>query len=58
MGSSVSNPKFMEYGMDKEDIVLVDMSLVPLKIFFPILIAKYATGPRPLKMFYNAVPFR
>lgn len=58
MGSSVSNPKFMEYGMDKEDIVLVDMTLIPIKIIFPIFIAKYATGPTPLKMFYNVVPFR
>lgn len=58
MGSSVSNPKFMEYGMNKEDLVLVDMSLIPIKIIVPIFIAKYAIGPRPLQMFYNVVPFR
>lgn len=58
MGSTISNPKFMEYGVHKEDIALVDMSLFPIRIIIPILISKYTTGPTPLKMFYKTVPYR
>lgn len=58
LGSYVSNPKFMEYGVAKEDIALVDMSLIPIRIIIPIIVSKYTTGPRPLAIFYNSVPYR
>ncbi|XP_060865918.1 acetyl-coenzyme A transporter 1-like isoform X2 [Metopolophium dirhodum] len=58
MGSFVSNPKFMEYGVAKEDMALVDLSLIPIKIFIPILISKFTSGPRPLKILYKTVPYR
>lgn len=58
MGSFVSNPKFMEYGVAKEDMALVDLSLIPIKIFIPILISKYTSGPKSLKILYNTVPYR
>ncbi|XP_015372739.1 PREDICTED: acetyl-coenzyme A transporter 1-like [Diuraphis noxia] len=58
MGSFVSNPKFMEYGVAKEEMALVDLSLIPIKIFIPILISKYTSGPRPLKILYKTVPYR
>ncbi|XP_027840968.2 acetyl-coenzyme A transporter 1-like [Aphis gossypii] len=57
MGTSVSNPKFMEYGVEKESMALVDLSLIPIKIFIPIFIAKYTCGPRPLKILYTTVPY-
>lgn len=57
MGTSVSNPKFMEYGVEKESMALVDLSLIPIKIFIPIFIAKYTSGPRPLKILYTTVPY-
>ncbi|XP_025202719.1 acetyl-coenzyme A transporter 1-like [Melanaphis sacchari] len=57
LGTSVSNPKFMEYGMTKESIALIDLSLIPIKIFIPIFIAKYTSGPRPLKILYKTVPY-
>uniref|UniRef100_A0A2S2P8P5 Acetyl-coenzyme A transporter 1 n=1 Tax=Schizaphis graminum TaxID=13262 RepID=A0A2S2P8P5_SCHGA len=57
MGTSVSNPKFMEYGVAKEAMALVDLSLIPIKIFIPIFIAKYTSGPRPLKILYKTVPY-
>ncbi|XP_022175893.1 acetyl-coenzyme A transporter 1-like [Myzus persicae] len=58
MGSFVSNPKFMEYGVAKEDMALVDLSLIPIKICIPILISKYTSGPRPLKILHKTVPYR
>ncbi|KAL4097361.1 hypothetical protein QTP88_022150 [Uroleucon formosanum] len=58
MGSFVSNPKFMEYGVAKEDMALVDLSLIPMKIFIPILISKFTSGLRPLKILYKTVPYR
>lgn len=53
----MSNPKFMEYGVEKESMALVDLSLIPIKIFIPIFIAKYTSGPRPLKILYTTVPY-
>jgi PAT family acetyl-CoA transporter-like MFS transporter 1 len=57
MGTSVSNPKFMEYGVAKEAMALVDLSLIPIKILIPIFIDKYTSGPRPLKILYKTVPY-
>jgi len=58
LGSTVSNPKFMEYGVAKEDIAMIDMSLIPIRIFIPILVSKYTSGPKSLRIFYKTVPFR
>jgi len=48
----------MEYGVEKEDIALVDMSLIPMRIFIPVALSTYTTGPKPLKIFYKTVPYR
>uniref|UniRef100_A0A2S2QWK0 Acetyl-coenzyme A transporter 1 n=1 Tax=Sipha flava TaxID=143950 RepID=A0A2S2QWK0_9HEMI len=58
LGTYVSNPKFMEYGVEKEGIVVVDMTLIPIKIITPLIIARFTTGPRPLEIFYKTVPYR
>jgi PAT family acetyl-CoA transporter-like MFS transporter 1 len=48
----------MEYGVEKEGIVVVDMTLIPIKIITPLIIARFTTGPRPLEIFYKTVPYR
>ncbi|XP_050523096.1 acetyl-coenzyme A transporter 1-like isoform X2 [Daktulosphaira vitifoliae] len=55
---AVAIPKFQEYGVDKDTIVLVELSLYPVEMFATYVIAKYVVGPKPLSLFMKTMPHR
>ncbi|XP_043925824.1 acetyl-coenzyme A transporter 1-like [Protopterus annectens] len=55
---SVTGLKLVEEGVPKEQLALLAVPMVPLQILLPLAISKYTAGPRPLDIFYKAMPYR
>ncbi|XP_017778202.1 PREDICTED: acetyl-coenzyme A transporter 1 [Nicrophorus vespilloides] len=55
---SVMTLKLVEAGIPKERLGLLAVPLIPLQIALPLVIAKYTTGPKPLKVYTKAIPYR
>nr|XP_005987354.1 PREDICTED: acetyl-coenzyme A transporter 1 isoform X2 [Latimeria chalumnae] len=55
---AVTGLKLVEEGVPKEQLALLAVPMVPLQILLPLIISKYTAGPRPLDIFYKAMPFR
>ncbi|XP_054715943.1 acetyl-coenzyme A transporter 1-like isoform X2 [Uloborus diversus] len=55
---AVTGLKLIEAGVQKENLALFAVPMVPLQILLPFLISKYTAGPRPLSVFLTAYPFR
>ncbi|XP_050523115.1 acetyl-coenzyme A transporter 1-like isoform X2 [Daktulosphaira vitifoliae] len=55
---AVSYPKFLEYGIDRDNIVLVDLSMYPIEMFVIYFIAKHTIGPKPMSLFIKIMPYR
>ncbi|KAK7152304.1 hypothetical protein R3I94_008588 [Phoxinus phoxinus] len=55
---AVTGLKLIEAGVPKAQLALLAVPMVPLQILLPLVISKYAAGPRPLDIFYKAYPIR
>ncbi|XP_074046898.1 acetyl-coenzyme A transporter 1 [Macrotis lagotis] len=55
---AVTGLKLVEEGVPKEHLALLAVPMVPLQIILPLIISKYTAGPRPLNVFYKAMPYR
>ncbi|CAK6441967.1 unnamed protein product [Pipistrellus nathusii] len=55
---AVTGLKLVEEGVPKEHLALLAVPMVPLQIILPLIISKYTSGPRPLDVFYKAMPYR
>ncbi|XP_078064303.1 acetyl-coenzyme A transporter 1 [Mustelus asterias] len=54
----VTGLKLVELGVPKEQLAILAVPMVPLQILLPFVISKYTAGPKPLNVFYWAMPFR
>ncbi|XP_007887046.1 acetyl-coenzyme A transporter 1 [Callorhinchus milii] len=55
---AVTGLKLVELGVPKEQLALLAVPMVPLQIMLPFVISRYTAGPRPLDVFYSAMPYR
>ncbi|XP_050525711.1 acetyl-coenzyme A transporter 1-like isoform X2 [Daktulosphaira vitifoliae] len=55
---SIMSAKFLEQGITKDDIVLVDLSLYPIGLIVAFVVAKYTIGPKPMSLFLKVMPYR
>ncbi|XP_053315591.1 acetyl-coenzyme A transporter 1 [Spea bombifrons] len=55
---AVTGLKLVERGVPKEHLALLAVPMVPLQILLPLIISKYTAGPKPLNVFYKAMPIR
>lgn len=50
--------KLIDAGVPKDKLALLVVPLVPLQIILPLVISKYTAGPRPMKVYVKAIPYR
>ncbi|CAB3993113.1 Acetyl-coenzyme A transporter 1 [Paramuricea clavata] len=50
--------KLIEAGVPKETLAMLAVPMIPLQIILPWIISRYTSGPRPLDISLNAMPFR
>lgn len=55
---AVTTIKAVEYGLPREDMALLAPVLLTASIVFPLVFARWTTGPAPLDSFLAAVPIR
>lgn len=55
---AVTGLKLIDAGVPKEKLALLAVPLVPLQIMLPLVISKYTTGPRPMDVYLQALPYR
>lgn len=48
----------MNGGIKKEEIISIDMFLMPIRIFLPFFIAKFSSQEKSLIHFFNTIPYR
>lgn len=55
----VSFFKFLDSGISNEKMIPLNaISVVPARIIAPLIIAKYAAGPTPMKLYIGVIPYR
>lgn len=55
---AVTSLKLIDAGVPKDKLALLVVPLVPLQIILPLVISKYTAGPRPMKVYVKAIPYR
>lgn len=54
----VSILKLVDAGITKDEIMVIHTALFVIKIFLPIIIAKYTSGPKAMSIYLNVTPVR
>ncbi|KAH3818059.1 acetyl-coenzyme A transporter 1-like [Dreissena polymorpha] len=52
---ALSGLKLIEAGMPKTTLAIFAVPMVPIQIILPLLISRYTSGPRPMKLFTWAI---
>ncbi|KAG5681678.1 hypothetical protein PVAND_011091 [Polypedilum vanderplanki] len=55
---AITSLKLIEYGVPKDKFALLTLPSAPVQILFPLLVAKYTTGKKPLSFYYKIFPCR
>lgn len=55
---AVSTLKFIDAGVSKDDITIIAMVIDILKIFVPLTITKFTSGPKPMNLYMMLTPIR
>lgn len=50
--------KLINCGITKDEIASMDLFIIPLNICLPFLIAKFTSKEKPLKNYFNTIPYR
>lgn len=50
--------KLVDAGITKDEIMIMHTALFVIKIFLPIIVAKYTSGPRAMTIYLNVIPIR
>ncbi|KAE9541831.1 hypothetical protein AGLY_003822 [Aphis glycines] len=50
--------KLINCGITKDEIASIDLLIIPLNICLPFLIAKFTSKEKPLKNYFNTIPYR
>ena len=55
---SIFNLKLVEFGVPNDKIAQLQLPMIPVKIFFTIIISRLTVGPRPMNTWLAAFPCR
>ncbi|XP_050438632.1 acetyl-coenzyme A transporter 1-like [Adelges cooleyi] len=55
---NVTNLKLIDAGVSRDNLVIVQTALYPVKMLIPIIVSKYTSGPKPMSTLLNIFPFR
>jgi PAT family acetyl-CoA transporter-like MFS transporter 1 len=55
---NITGLKLIEAGLPRENIALIALPIAPIQILLPLVISRYIAGPRPMDLYFKAVPFR
>eukprot|EP00102_Acyrthosiphon_pisum_P021756 XP_016658966.1 PREDICTED: acetyl-coenzyme A transporter 1 isoform X2 [Acyrthosiphon pisum] len=50
--------KLIDAGVPKDNIMFIHTPLFVVKMFLPLVVAKYTSGPKPMNVYLTATPFR
>jgi len=50
--------KLIDSGVPKDNIMFIHTPLFVVKMFLPLVVAKYTSGPKPMNVYLTATPFR
>lgn len=50
--------KLVDAGITKDEIMIMQTALFVIKVFLPIIVAKYTSGPRAMTIYLNVIPIR
>ncbi|XP_060866175.1 acetyl-coenzyme A transporter 1-like isoform X1 [Metopolophium dirhodum] len=51
---SVSPLKLIDAGVSKDDMMIINTSIIAAKIILPLVIARYTSGPKPMSIYLKA----
>jgi len=54
----ITGLKLVELGVPKDKLAFIAIPLVPLQVILPWIIGKYTSGPRPMRVYLRAYPYR
>lgn len=52
------NIKLVELGVSKENLGLMSVPLMPVRVLLAVLIGKYISGPTPMTVYHKVYPYR
>jgi len=55
---ALTNLKLVDAGVPKEDLMLLGTAMFVVKIFTPLAVSKYTSGPKPMSVYLNITPVR
>jgi len=50
--------KLIDAGVPKENIMVINTTILVVKITVPLVVAKYTSGPKPLNIYLTATTIR
>jgi len=50
--------KLIDGGITKDEIAAIDLLFIPLNLSLPFYIAKFTSKEKPLKNYFNTIPYR
>lgn len=61
MGFSVESAfqlKLIDAGVSRDDVMLINTLMQILRLFVPLFVSSYTSGPKPMSIYLNMTPFR
>jgi len=50
--------KLIDSGITKDEIAAMDLLFIPLNISLPFFITRFTSKEKPLKNYFNTIPYR
>jgi len=52
------NLKLIDVGVPKDNIMIIQTGMYVMQIIIPVIAVKYTTGPKPMSIYLNIIPFK